>query len=296
VARPRASGENDPPVVLAPAATVELVYGDGGVAIDDPAELFHEASKYHPSTVGRQTRGYLLGTSTEIRASWPCSGKPRFHLPAVELPEPACLDVSLGAAIRARRSTRAFADAPLSLVELATLLDAAYGITGSAVPAGDAGGPLLRSVPSGGGLYPLELDVLAWRVSGLRAGRYHFDPFRRVLEVIRVGALEDEVRSAAVYAEPATACGALVVVSAMFWRTRFKYGLRGYRFALMEAGHVVQNLLLSATALGLGSVPLGGYFDRRFDELLDLDGVNESTLYTVAVGRYPTAERAPARD
>ena len=71
----------------------------------------------------------------------------------------------------------------------------------------------------------------------------------------------------------------------MFWRTRFKYGLRGYRFALIEAGHVAQNLLLTATALRLGSVPLGGLFDRRIDELLDLDGVNESVLYAVSVGR-----------
>ena len=61
--------------------------------------------------------------------------------------------------------------------------------------------------------------------------------------------------------------------------------MRGYRFALLEAGHVVQNLLLTATALGLGAVPLGGYYDRLTDEFLGLDGVNESTLYTVAVGR-----------
>jgi SagB-type dehydrogenase family enzyme len=64
-----------------------------------------------------------------------------------------------------------------------------------------------------------------------------------------------------------------------------KYGLRGYRFALLEAGHVGQNLVLAATGLGLGAVPLGGYYDRPTDELLGLDGVNESTLYLVAVGR-----------
>jgi SagB-type dehydrogenase family enzyme len=70
----------------------------------------------------------------------------------------------------------------------------------------------------------------------------------------------------------------------MFWRTRFKYGQRGYRFTLLEAGHVGQNLVLAATALGLGSVAVGGFFDCRVEELLSVDGVNESALYAVAVG------------
>ena len=74
----------------------------------------------------------------------------------------------------------------------------------------------------------------------------------------------------------------------IFGRTRFKYGLRGYRFALLEAGHVAQNLLLAATALGLAAVPLGAFFDRRADVFLRLDGVNESTLYTIAVGSGPS--------
>jgi SagB-type dehydrogenase family enzyme len=74
-------------------------------------------------------------------------------------------------------------------------------------------------------------------------------------------------------------------VAAVFGRTRFKYGLRGYRFALLEAGHVAQNVVLTATALGLAAVPLGGFYDRPTDEFLGLDGVNESTLYTIALGR-----------
>ena len=77
----------------------------------------------------------------------------------------------------------------------------------------------------------------------------------------------------------------LILVAGIFGRTRFKYGLRGYRFALLEAGHVAQNIVLAATALDVASVPLGAFFDRRTDEFLGLDGVNESALYTIAVGR-----------
>jgi SagB-type dehydrogenase family enzyme len=92
-----------------------------------------------------------------------------------------------------------------------------------------------------------------------------------------------------IYGELASTCGALFVVSAMFWRSRFKYGLRGYRFTLLEAGHVVQNLQLAAAASGLGCLPIGGFFDRRLDDILALDGVNESALYCVAVGTVPEA-------
>jgi SagB-type dehydrogenase family enzyme len=77
----------------------------------------------------------------------------------------------------------------------------------------------------------------------------------------------------------------------MFWRSRFKYGLRGYRFTLLEAGHLVQNVLLSCTALGLAAVPIGGFYDRPVDELLGVDGVNESVVYAVSLGRPSTAER-----
>jgi SagB-type dehydrogenase family enzyme len=77
----------------------------------------------------------------------------------------------------------------------------------------------------------------------------------------------------------------------MFWRTRFKYGLRGYRFALLEAGHVVQNVLLACTALGLAAVPVGGFYDRPVDALLGADGVNESVVYAVSLGRPAESRR-----
>jgi SagB-type dehydrogenase family enzyme len=78
-------------------------------------------------------------------------------------------------------------------------------------------------------------------------------------------------------------------VTAMFWRARFKYGLRGYRFALLEAGHVGQNFLLAATARDLAAVPVGGFFDRRVDELLGVDGVDESAVYAISVAREASA-------
>jgi SagB-type dehydrogenase family enzyme len=186
---------------------------------------------------------------------------------------------------------RRFAARPVALGELAALLHAGYGRTGQLLAAPEGIGPQLRTVPSGGALYPLELYVFAWRVVGLACGRYHFDPLRRVVERVRAGDEREALLERTVYPEPVGGCAVLLAITAVFWRSRFKYGLRGYRFALMEAGHVAQNVLLAATALGLGAVPLSGFYDRPMDELLGLDGVTESMLYAVALG---VPERADA--
>ena len=261
------------------------IYGADRVALDDPAEHFHEASKIYPSFGARQTRGGVLERDRELQLSSFRAVKRSRHLPAVRLPEPVALDAPLGAVLARRRSVRRFAERAVAVGELAAMLQAGYGRSGQLLAsAPDGTGPQLRTVPSGGALYPLELYLFAWRIAGLRRGLYHFDPLRRVLERLRAGDEREAVLARTVYPEPVGGCAALFAVTAVFWRTRFKYGLRGYRFALMEAGHVVQNVLLAATALGLGAVPLSGFYDRAMDELLGLDGVNESMVYAVAVG------------
>jgi SagB-type dehydrogenase family enzyme len=78
------------------------------------------------------------------------------------------------------------------------------------------------------------------------------------------------------------ACALLLL--AVFGRTRFKYGLRGYRFSLLEAGHVVQNVVLAAAALGVRALPWGGFYDAQVDTVVDADGVEESVVYAVVLG------------
>jgi SagB-type dehydrogenase family enzyme len=275
---------------LRPAPTVKaapLVYG-GEAPLDDAAEHYHEASKLYPSFGARQTRGALLDARVDLRHSTGRAAKRYRAQRRVFLPPPRLPSLPLGEAIVARRTRRGFAPDPINLAALSALLHAGYGVTHQLDPAAPPGTPpLLRAVPSGGALYPLELFVFAYAVEGLEPGLYHFDPPGRRLDCLRSAparVLRDEVAHAAVYPELATGGAILIAVGAMFWRTRVKYGLRGYRFALLEAGHVVQNVLLTATGAALEAVPLGGFFDRRMDELLDLDGVNESILYAAAVG------------
>jgi SagB-type dehydrogenase family enzyme len=193
----------------------------------------------------------------------------------------------LADALFARKATRSFGSEPVSLVHVATMLHAGYGVTHTLDrPDGTAIAPL-RSVPSGGALYPLELYVLATNVDGLDPGLYHFDPLRRSLEVLRVEDPMPALLEISTYPEIVGGTAVTFFVTLVIWRTRFKYGPRGYRFALLEAGHVVQNLLLAATALGLASVPLGGFYDSRADRYLGVDGVHESTIYTASAGSMP---------
>jgi SagB-type dehydrogenase family enzyme len=135
-------------------------------------------------------------------------------------------------------------------------------------------------------LYPLELSVAGPRVDGLEFALYHFDPLERALE--RVRALEDGALDGLTpYDSLVSQSAALVIVSAVFWRSRFKYGPRAYRFIVLEAGHLAQNFLLAAAALRLACVPLGGFYDRRVDALVGADGLHEASIYMLPVGLAP---------
>lgn len=254
------------------------VYGTGPSA-GDHTEDFHEASRLYPGVVDADViGGSLLERSLDMRASAGRSVLRRTGLPAIELPRPRPLSGGVERALRARRSTRTYGDEPIAPDELSSLLGAAYGVTAALDE------QKLRSVPSGGALYPLELYVAAVRVEAIAHGLYHYDPLRNVLERIR-RLRAAELEGLTPYDELLLPSAAVVAISAVFWRSRFKYGARAYRFALLEAGHVAQNFLLAATTLGLSSCPVGGFFDRAVDTLLGIDGLHEASLYLLPVGR-----------
>jgi SagB-type dehydrogenase family enzyme len=133
--------------------------------------------------------------------------------------------------------------------------------------------------------------VATMEVEGLPPGLYHYDPGRHALAEIRRANLRGDLGGALVERSNADAA-AMLFLTASFWRCRFKYGLRGYRFALLEAGHIAQNAILAAAALDVAALPIGGYFDRRIDGLLDIDGLHESTIYLIALGPRRAETRA----
>lgn len=181
--------------------------------------------------------------------------------------------VSLESALTQRRSNRRFSTDALALDHLAQLLWAAQGMT--------SGGR--RTAPSAGALYPLEVYVAAAAVSGLSPGIYRYRPRSHALEAGKPGDLREDLCDAALGQRSICTAPATIVISAVFERTTRKYGQRGFRYALMEAGHASQNVYLQAAALGLNTVAVGAFRDETVQRLLSMDA-DEEPLYLMPVG------------
>lgn len=264
-----------------PTVRLAAATGADAVATFDPTEDYHEASRMYaraadPAVVGAAR----LERSLDMRVSATRSVKRHSQFPRVPLPARELGATSLAAALDNRRSVRVFAERPLRLAELGSVLQAGYGVTGTLEHAPQE----LRSAPSGGALYPLELYVVVLRVDGVEPALYHYDPLRDCLERLGGESSAAALDAVSPYGELLRSSAAFVAITAMFWRSRFKYGARAYRFALLEAGHVAQNMLLASTVLGLAAVPIGGFFDRDVDALLGLDGLYEAALYLLPLG------------
>ena len=189
------------------------------------------------------------------------------------LPAPAT-DGGLGLndALANRRSVRGFTGETLTAEEISQLLWAAQGITA------DWGG---RTAPSAGALYPIEVYVAD------RDGVLHYVPDGHRTQRVTDADLRAALAEAAGGQEAVGAAPSVFVIAAVPGRTEAKYGDRADRYVALEAGHVCQNLLLEATALGLGAVPVGAFSDEAVRSALGLPG-DVTPLYLVPVG-HPQA-------
>ncbi|WP_456382779.1 SagB/ThcOx family dehydrogenase [Persephonella sp.] len=194
----------------------------------------------------------------------------------IALPEPVFNSgFPLEQAILHRRSIREYSREPLSINEVAQMLWAAQGITHFEG---------FRTAPSAGALYPLELYVVCGNVTGLSKGVYHYLPHRHELILKVHGDVRPELFSAALGQNWILEGAVSFVITGKYDKTTRKYGSRGIRYVDMEAGHAAQNLLLQATALGLGGVTVGAFYDNHVRRILDI-GVDEFPLYLIPVGR-----------
>jgi SagB-type dehydrogenase family enzyme len=194
----------------------------------------------------------------------------------IKLPEPQYdSDVSLEQSLLERRSVRDYSGQPLTLQEISQLMWAAQGLTD---PRG------FRTAPSAGGLYPLELYIVVGDVEDLLPGVYRYQPDGHQLVKTADGDKRAELAQAALEQEWVEEGAVDFVFTAVYERTTGKYGQRGIRYVHMEAGHAAQNLCLQATALGLGAVTIGAFYDDQISRLLNLPA-DEQPLYVIPVGR-----------
>lgn len=250
------------------------------------SEIFHENSKQRRYDIRFHRRIGAINSNPQIHEFTSKAFKRYAGADVYQLPrEFSNSELSFDDVILQRRSIREFARQRLSLSEVAKLLYFSNGITGMLEPKGAYATQYLRASPSGGALYPIEIYFIALRVEELRKGIYHYCVRENQLECI---AYEDVtmqlVRLTHQRALIEDSAG-VIVLTGIFERTKFKYGERGYRFVLFEVGHVAQNILLVATSMKLGSVAVGGFIDDEINQILDIDGVDESTLYMIAIGK-----------
>jgi SagB-type dehydrogenase family enzyme len=185
---------------------------------------------------------------------------------------------------RSRRSRRDYGGLALDRSTFDALLHTACGVTGAT---GWAGREVrLRAYPSSGALYAVEIYPIVFRVAGLDQAVYHYRPVNNALDVVMPCIDPERIAGAALPVEREMVAGAaaLVCLAGSFPRHERKYGEGGYRMLVAEAGHISQNLILAATALGVSARPFGGVFDGLMNDDLGLDGVDEQFLLAVLVG------------
>lgn len=184
-------------------------------------------------------------------------------------------NISVEEALSKRMSIRDYSGGNLSIEEVSQLLWAAQGITSS------WGG---RTAPSAGALYPLELYLVVGDVEGLDKGVYKYKPGEHELEKVKDGDVRKELAEAAVGQEHVREAAIDIVFTAVYERTKAKYGERGIRYVHMEAGHAAQNVYLQAFSLDLGTVSVGAFIDDKVKKIVNAKK-EEKPLYIMPVGR-----------
>ena len=171
--------------------------------------------------------------------------------------------VSVERAIRERRTIRDFQGKALSLGQLGQLLWAGQGIT-------EREGFQRRAAPSGGGLYPLDLYAVVadQGVIGLDSGVYRYLPQTHALSKVGGGDQRQSIAKKALHQMWMAGAPVIVAITAEYQRITRKYGERGIRYALIEVGHVGQNIFLQAEALGLGTGIVGAFEDKEIASIL----------------------------
>lgn len=279
-------------VLSAPASTPQY-FAD---AVDAPDRAAHEQSKLRASSFDAQRprSGPPLVRSLDFAIGEP-----------VPLPEPrhVGLERPLRDVIGGRRSHRTGFVGPLELADLSAVLGYGAGFVGSELMTSEdpQSERAVRAFPSAGASYPTVVRVMAFDVSGLRPAVYEYLPWKNSLQAVAQLPPLQALRDSSPFfggAPPRIDVATVPVVlflAADISVMRERYGLRAHRFAALEIGHAAQNTLLVATALGLPSVPVGGFFDDAACELVQLDGYDEILGYLLPIGAPPTHDEVNSK-
>jgi SagB-type dehydrogenase family enzyme len=239
---------------------------------EDIGVVYHHWSK--PGNVSLISAAIDWGTQPPLFKDYPSTDK-------IELPAIAHHATPVEQTIARRRSVREYSARPLTLAQLNRLLFYTTGINDTRWGSG------LRAAPSSGALYPVETYLFIHAVENVTPGIYHYNIRDHALEQMHAGDYRQKIADAALGQEFFAQAGVVFALTGIFQRARFKYQDRTYRYVMLEAGHIGQNIYLEATTLGLGACAIGAFWDDDVNRLLEIDGKQEATLYLLTVGATP---------
>jgi len=193
----------------------------------------------------------------------------------IALPSPSYKgSVSVEEALKARRTHRSFQSRPLILKQFSQILWGAYGVTDRKY------GSFLKTAPSAGALYPLDIYGVVGQgsVETLAPGIYHFRPENHAIELVKQGDLRAEVARQALQQMWMAKAPLMLVITGEYNRSSIKYGLRGATYTHIEAGHVGQNVFLQAEAIGLRAGIVGAFNNQQIIRAMGLSTSHDPLL------------------
>jgi SagB-type dehydrogenase family enzyme len=236
----------------------------------DPLEKFHDLTKFKKWSKFLPVEKWPKSWKIVVFKEYP-------RLDKVLLPPPTLLDtISLKKILYSRYSSRYFGKQKITLDQISNLLYYSSGIQDFKNP-----WKAKRFYPSPGGRYSIEIYLVSLK-SDLPKGVYHYNVRTHTLEMIKE--LKTFKKDYYVNQDWIYNASMLIFFTAIFERNTIKYGYRGYRHVLQEAGHIGQNFYLLAPAFNIRICGIGGYVDDRINTLLDVDGLGETVIYGLAIG------------
>jgi SagB-type dehydrogenase family enzyme len=202
----------------------------------------------------------------------------------IELPQPENIrlgEVSLRQVVEQRRSVRSFSRKPITQEELSFLLWCAQGVQEVV-----QNHSTMRTVPSAGARHAFETILLVNNVEDLQTGLYRFLAVdHKLMDLNMETGIADRITEACLGQQFVKTCGATFIWTAVPYRMIWRYGERGYRYMLLDAGHACQNLYLTAESIGCGVCAVAAFMDDELNNCLNLDGKEQFAIYLAAVGK-----------
>lgn len=247
----------------------------------DEAENFHESSIIHPALIprGSDVRFSNIHDGHFLAPTIKRSTKSYPDAEHVKLTPSESLEAKLSDCLSSRISNPPREGVELSFEDLSDILYYSYGVNKDRMDGDKLFWP--RYIPSGGALYPNDVYIIVFRVDGLSQGCYYYNSRANIISLVKKKLPEEALF---VHTERTEHPCIIGVITSTFWRNKLKYGNRGYRFSLIESGHIMQNISLCAAAKEVNCLPVGGFFDDRVNLYLDINGVDEAALYCFLLG------------